>query len=109
MLSPLLGSENCERVLIFILARDQGYATEIANFFGTSLYAIQKQLDKLERGNILVSHTVGRTRLYCYNPRYPFLDEVKHLLEKALSFYPADLKEQLLMNRRSSRLRDKPP
>ena len=107
MLRPILGSESCERALLFILARDQGYATEIATFFGTSLYAIQKQLDKLEKGGVLVSHTAGRTRIYRYNPRYPFLNELRNLLEKALTFYPADLKEQLLMNRRRPSQRDK--
>lgn len=100
MLSPLLGSENCERILTFILARDQGYGTEIANFFGASLYAIQKQLEKLENGGVLVSHTVGRTRIYRFNPRYPFLAELSALLQKALSFYPVELQDRLLMNRR---------
>ena len=108
MLSPLLGSENCERVLIFILARNQGYATEIANFFGTSLYAIQKQLEKLENGGVLVSHTAGRTRIYRFNPRYPFLKELSAILQKALSFYPMELRDKLLMNRRRPRRRKKP-
>jgi len=36
---------SSERVLVFILAREQGYATEIARFFNTKLYSIQKQLD----------------------------------------------------------------
>lgn len=100
MLTPLLGSENSERVLIFILARESGYAREISHFFDTNLYAIQKQLDKLEVGGILVSKTVGRTRLFQFNPRYPFLEELKSLLTKALSFYPESVREQLLMNRR---------
>lgn len=108
MLGPILGSESRERALIFILARDQGYATEIASFFGANLYAIQKQLEKLEKGGVLVSHTAGRPRVYRYNPRYPFLKELKNLLEKALTFYPTDLKEQLLMNRRRPRQRGKP-
>src|SRR3989304_7087547 len=73
MLEPLLGSDSSERALVFILARDQGYATEIARFFKTSLYSIQRQLDKLERGSVLVSMEAGRTRLYAFNPRYPFL------------------------------------
>ena len=108
MLTPLLGSVNSERVLIFIFARENGYATEIANFFDTDLYGIQKQLDKLETGQVLVSQTAGRTRLYTFNPRYPFLSELKNLLEKALSFYPEDVHEQLLMNRRRPRRRGKP-
>ncbi len=108
MLKPLFGTENSERALIFLLARNEGYAREIAQLFDTNLYAIQRQLDKLESGGVLVSHTAGRTRLYQFNPRYPFLNELKQLLEKALSFYPEDIRENLVMNRRRPRKRDKP-
>ena len=108
MLETLLGSESSERALIFVLAREQGYATEIARFFNTGLYSIQKQLDKFELGGVLVSETAGRTRLYRFNPRYPFLPELKALLNKALSYYPEAEKERLLMNRRRPRRRGKP-
>jgi predicted transcriptional regulator len=86
MLAPLLNSENKERVLVFLYAREQGYATEIARFFDTDLYGIQNQLDKLEAGGILVSRKVGRTRVYTFNPRYAFIDELKVLLDRALAF-----------------------
>jgi predicted ArsR family transcriptional regulator len=108
MLTPLLGTENSERVLIFLLARNEGYAREIAQHFDTNLYAIQRQLDKLEAGGVLVSRTAGRTRLYQFNPRYPFLNELKQLLEKAFSYYPTDVRETLIMNRRRPRRRGKP-
>lgn len=108
MLTPLLGTENSERVLIFLLTRNEGYAREIAQTFSSSLYAIQRQLEKLEAGGVLVSRMAGRTRLYQFNPRYPFLMELKQLLEKAFSFYPEDVREVLLMNRRRPRKRDKP-
>lgn len=108
MLEPLLGSESCERVLIFILARNEGYGTEIANFFEIDLFAIQQQLNKLELGGVLVSRKVGRTRMFTFNPRYPFLNELKNLLEKALSFYPEDVRDGLLMNRRRPRRSGKP-
>jgi predicted ArsR family transcriptional regulator len=108
MLIPLLGTENSERVLIFLLTRSEGYAREIAQLFDTNLYAIQRQLEKLEAGGVLVSQTAGRTRLYQLNPRYPFLNELKQLLEKAFSFYPEDVRESLIMNRRRPRKRDKP-
>ena len=108
MLEPIFGTENSERVLMFLLARNEGYAREIAQFFNTNLYAIQRQLDKLEAGGVLVSRTAGRTRLYQFNPRYPFLNELKQLLERALFFYPEDVRENLVMNRRRPRKRDKP-
>ena len=34
MIEPILGSKNAERVLIYLLARDQGYAREIARSWG---------------------------------------------------------------------------
>ncbi len=108
MLVPLLGSETVERALIFILAREKGYATEIAQFFAINLYAVQKQLEKLEAGSVLVSHTAGRTRMYQFNPRYAFLNELKGLLSKALSFYPEEIREGLTMNRRRPRRSGKP-
>lgn len=108
MLEPILGSQSSERVLIFIVARGQGYATEIARLFNTELYSIQKQLDKLEMGGVLVSQTAGRTRLYSFNPRYPFLNELKGLVSKALALYPEVERERLLMNRRRPRRRGKP-
>lgn len=108
MLAPLLNSDNKERVLIFLLARETGYATEIARFFDVDLYGIQNQLDKLEAGGVLVSQKMGRTRIYSFNPRYAFIDELKSLLEKALSFYPDNLKDRLTMNRRRPIMRAKP-
>jgi hypothetical protein len=108
MLEPLLGSTNAERVLIFILARDQGYASEMARFFDTDLYGIQKQLDKLERGGVLGSYLAGRTRLYRFNPRYPFLKELRLLLGKVLSFYSPVEQERLRVVRRRPRRKGKP-
>ena len=108
VLETLLGSENRERVLIFLKARGQGYASEIANFFNTDLYAIQKQLERLEAGGVLVSQPVGRTVLYQFNPRYFLLKELETLLEKAVYYYPKEIREDLLMNRRRPRRRGKP-
>lgn len=108
LLEPILGSSNREMVLAFLEARDEGYAREIARFFETDLSPIQQQLEKLEAGSVLVSRKVGRTVLYEFNPRYPFLKELKLLLNKALMYYPEDQKERLLMNRRRPRRRGKP-
>ena len=107
MIESLLGSKNAERVLIYIFAREEGYAREIANFYKTDLKSIQMQLDKFEKSGILASRAVGRTRPYEFNPRYPFLNEVKALLEKALSFYSAKEQEDLVMNRRRPRAKGK--
>jgi DNA-binding transcriptional ArsR family regulator len=108
MLEPLLGSRNAERVLIFILVREEGYAREIARHFGADPDSIQKQLAKYESGGVLASRPVGRTRVYSFSPRYPFLKQLKALLEKALIFYPDEEQQRLRLNRRRPRRRGKP-
>ena len=108
MIEAIVGSKSSEQVFIFLFARDEGYATEIARFFDADLYAIQKQLERLENNDVFISKKVGRTRVYQFNPRYPFLVELKALLEKVLSFYPEEIKEALVMNRRRPRKKDKP-
>ncbi len=108
MLEALLGSTTRERVLMFILARDSGYGTEISQFFAADLTPVQKQLEKLEAGGVLVSQPVGRTRVYRFNPRFPFLAELLALLGRALAFYPADVRAALVVNRRRPRRAGKP-
>lgn len=108
MLEPIVGSKSSEQVFIFLIARQEGYATEIANYFDADLYAIQKQLVRLEDSNVFLSRKVGRTRVYQFNPRYPFLMELMSLLEKVLSYYPDKIQEDLLLNRHRPRRRDKP-
>ena len=107
MIEALLGSKNAERVLIYLFSREEGYAREITRFFDTDLKSVQKQLNRLETGGVLVSREVGRTRPYTFNPRYPFLNELKALLEKALSFYPEKERDELVMNRRRPRAKGK--
>lgn len=108
MIESLLGSRNRERVLLFLHARDEGYAREIARYFGTDLSQIQKQLDRMEANNVLVSKPAGKTILYQFNPRYPFLKELQALLDKVLTFYPAEEREKLTHVRKRPRRKGKP-
>ncbi len=96
MLETLLGSAGCEKVLVYLAARGEGYAREIARASGMSLYPIQRQLDRLEAGGILVSRAVGRTRVHSFNPAYPLLGELQQLLRSALALYPPFEREKLV-------------
>jgi len=108
MLETLFGSKNSERVLIFLLAREEGYIREIARFFNADPDSIRKQLVRLESGGVLVSRPMGLTHLYSFNPRYPFLKELRALLERSLVFYTKEERERLVMNRRRPRRSGKP-
>ena len=108
MLEPLLGSKTAENVLVYILSRESGYASEIARFFGVGVYGIQCQLEKFELGGVLTSWTAGKTRIFEFNPRYAFKDALEALLRKAIDFYPEDEKDRLLITRRRPRRKGKP-
>ncbi len=108
MLKPILGSDNSERVLIYLVLQERGYAREIARYFDVDPDSIQKQLSKFEQGGVLFSKQYGRTLMYEFNPRYPFLSEVKSLINKAIKFYPKNEIERLILDRRRPRRRGKP-
>lgn len=108
LLESILVSEDAERVLLFISARGQGYASEIADYYQRRIFGIQRQLDKFELGGLMISRKVGRTRLFEFNPRYPLLKELKLLLEKTISFLPSDEKQRLLVYRERPRRSGKP-
>ncbi len=108
MLEGIFGSKNRERVLQFILANKQGYAKEIAEFYGSSIDPIQKQLARLELASVLVSKNIGKTRLFMFNPRYAFKKELEALLLKAREFYSDEEKERLLYRRKLPRRTGRP-
>ena len=108
MLETLLGSTSCEQVLLYILAREEGYPREISRFFGVDYRPIRNQLEKLEAGGILCSRSAGRTLLFSFNPRCPFIRELKALLERTMSFCPESAKIELTMNRLRPRRKGKP-
>ena len=108
MLEAVFGSTSAERVLLFLVARGEGYATEIARTFDTNQSQIQKQLDRMERDGLLVNKVVGRTRVYSFNPRFAFKTELEALVSKAIELSPEKLRETLVLNRRRPRKRTKP-
>ncbi len=88
MLEPILGNTTIEKVLFFISVYKEGYAKQMADTFNISVNGIQQQLNRLEEGGVLVSQKKGNTRIFLFNPRYIFIDELKNLLNKAMKLLP---------------------
>ena len=65
-------------------------------------------MEKLEAAAVLVSRSVGTTREYQFNPHYPARAELTALLNRALSLYPAKLRDKILLNRARPRAKGKP-
>ena len=94
MLENLFGNSVIEKVLMYIVKNKKTYASELSKVFELPLFSFQTALERLEKGGIIVSQMVGRTRLYEFNPRYPLLAELTCLLEKALSFLPKAFRDK---------------
>ena len=107
LLESLVGCTNAERILLFMAARDKGYAQEIAKTFDVAPSQVQRILDRRERDGMLVSNEIGRTRVYEFNPRFPLKDEVKAMFSKALMMYPDDIQKAVKKQRRRPRRKGK--
>jgi len=108
VLKGILRAESQEKILIYLVVRESGYGKAIAEFFGLSQNAIQKQLARLEQDGVVASHLVGKLREYQLNPRYPFLAALKELIKNALAAYPASIQKELTMVRSRPRQAGKP-
>ena len=107
MLEKLFGSKTAERVLMYLFVYQEGYPTEISRIFSLPLSMVQKQLQKFEEGGILVSRLRGKIRIYQWNPRYPYLNEVKKLLSRNFEYLPDNIKDRYYRQRTRPRRKDK--
>lgn len=108
MLEVIFGTKNRELTLQYLLVFKEGYAREIAKYFDVPLPSIQNQLKNFENGGLVLSKMSGRTKVYYFNPRYHFLEELTALLEKARQYYKPELKQKLEMQRKRPRRPEKP-
>jgi hypothetical protein len=94
MLESLFGNPVIEKVLFFLITNDKCYPSQLKGTFQTPLYSFQRALGRLEKGGVIVSHREGKTLIYQFNPRYPFLNELKAFLIKAYEFFPEEIREK---------------
>jgi DNA-binding transcriptional ArsR family regulator len=108
-LESVFGNATAEKALLYLEQYEEGYATAIADTFDeVSLSMVQRQLERFERAGMLVSLLKGRTRLFTWNPRYPFLEEIRALLRKALRSLPESERKLYFSQRRRPRRTGKP-
>ncbi len=108
MLESLLGNSTIEKILFFLETYGQGYPKGISRTFNITVNGIQQQLKRLEDGGIVISSLEGKTRLYRFNPRYPFSNELKLLLCRAMEFLSEKEIEQYYRKRTRPRKKGKP-
>lgn len=110
MLEKLFGNVVIEKVLFYLLVNEKGYATELKQMLNIPLYSIQVAFARLEQGGIVVRQPFGKTQVYQFNPRYPFLSELRAFLKIAYESLPTEIKNRCYetMKRKRPRRKGKP-
>jgi len=108
MLKKLFGGKVAEQVLLYLQNYDEGYGKGIADTFGIALSSVQKQLQKFEESGLLVSRLVGKSLVYTWNPRSPYVESLKTLLAQRLKLTPEEEIKIYYRQRRRPRRKGKP-
>lgn len=110
MLEYLFNNPVIEKILFFLLTNQKCYPFQLKQVFSAPLYSFQRALARLEKGGVIVSHREGKTLIYEFNPRYPFLDPLKSFLNKAYTFLPPDVRQKYYepISRKRPRRQGKP-
>ena len=99
LLSGLLGNETAAKVLLMLENDREVYARRIASHFGVAVSQVQRQLQRLEREKILISHMMGKTKIYNFNSKYPLLNPLRSLLGNALTQLPQETRLRYFRDR----------
>ena len=103
VLEALFGSRSAAQTLLFLQNYGEGHARRIAETFGVFHMAIQRQLRRLEAEGILVSRTVGRARVFTWNPRSATVKNLRRFLEEELGRLPDEVTQQYFRQRQRPR------
>jgi hypothetical protein len=103
MYTSLFGSRVAELCLLYIVNYGEGHIRGIAKTFDISIGQVQRQLEKLEAGGILVSQFSGNTKNFRLNPRLPIRGELTTLFERMLAVMPESETEKYFSERRRPR------
>ena len=108
ILESVLGNRSATYVLLFLQNYGDGHASRIARTFDVSVMGIQRQLNRLEASGVLVSRSVGRTRVFEFNERSPTVRHLRTFLEAELDLLPAEVVGKHFRQRQRPRRAGKP-
>ncbi len=103
VLEAILGGSTVTMVMLYIQAYGEGYAKGIADTFDIGLSMTQRQLQRLEANGVLVSRSVGSSRMFTFNDRNPTVRNLKIFLEAELENLPTEINMAYFRQRRRPR------
>ena len=107
-LNAIFGNKTAAAVLLFIENYESAYAKKIADIMDLNLSSVQEQLRKFEDAGVLVSRTIGRTRVFEFNPRNPTAKKLRNFLREELEILPDSMVYEYFRERTRPRRTGKP-
>jgi hypothetical protein len=108
MLDKLLGSRTAANLFLHLYHHGETYPSAVAKDFSTSLGQVQRQFDRFEQAGVLVSRSVGRTRVYTFNPKSPVANRLREMIGLFHEAMTITEKERFFRTRRRPRRKGKP-
>ena len=108
MLDTIFGNETAAKLMLYLVHYGEAYANGVAKDMGITLSQVQKQLDKFEDGNILISKKIGNVRIYKFNPKLGVVKKFIKMIEGFYDAIPLEQREEMFDVRRRPRRKGKP-
>lgn len=108
MIETIFGNVTAAKIMLYLFHYGEAYASGISRDMKITLSQVQKQLDKFEEAGILVSKSMGRVRIYTFNPKIAVTKKLKELIQVFYDAIPLEQKEELFAVRRRPRRKGKP-
>jgi len=102
-LEAIFGNRTAAAVLLFLGNYGSGYASRIAKDFTMPVSVVQDQLRRLEAAGVLISRTVGRTRVFEFNPRSPTATRLREFIAIELKALPDEIVKKYFRGRQRPR------
>ena len=104
----VVGGRTAAQVLLFLENYGEAHGNQIAATFRVPGSMVQRQLKRLESGGIIVGRTVGRTRLFTWNPRSRTAKNLRLFLRAELESMPEEVLDKYFRQRMYPRRTGKP-
>jgi len=108
VLKGIFGNNTAAQMLLYIYHYSDAYASVIAKDLNIPVTPIKNQLTRFENSGVLISKQFGRTRVYFFNPKSPFVKPIKEILGMVHQAIPLSEKERIFSSRRKPRRKGKP-
>ena len=108
MLDKILGSEIAMKIMLHLVHYNEIYPSAVANDYEITLSAVQKQFARFEEAGVLVSKTMGKTRVYMFNKKSKAAMKFYELVKIYYDGLSLKDKEKIFSTRRRPRRPGKP-